>query len=230
MGARSSGVVEAIAPRFRHIHAALPCRELVVLRRGVIGDRRRRRVEAPRGFLRPAIQRDMRIVLAEQRQRPAVGEREGRRIEATDVQIGGMAEGAGFDSITEFVFAPSPVRGRRSQRVQDPQGRRRAEWNRRIELPLPHLTERLQLHGAAIHLSHARSRQDVPRRKKGPGKYQSFILSRRQDRRPRRQRGGQIDAFVDHGGDRQGVFGRRFRRRRRPRRLSAAGAAARRQS
>jgi hypothetical protein len=42
------------------------------------------------------------------------------------------------DGITEpFVFAPSPVRGRLPQRVQGPQGRRRAEWNRRIELPLP---------------------------------------------------------------------------------------------
>jgi hypothetical protein len=50
---------------------------------------------------------------------------------------GVIPEGAKMKQKTEpFVFAPSPVRGRRPQRVQDPQGRRRAEWNRCIELPL----------------------------------------------------------------------------------------------
>ena len=83
-------------------------------------------------------------------------------------------------------------------------------------------------HGRApIHLSHAGPDQDLAGRQEGAGEHPSLLLPRRQDRRARRQRLGQVDAAAHHGGHRQGIRRRGLHRRGRPRRLSPAGAAAR---
>ena len=66
-----------------------------------------------------------------------------------------------------------------------------------------------------------------PGQPQGPGEHPPVLLSRRQDRRARRQRLGQVDAAAHHGRHRQGVHRRGLGRRGRARRLSAAGAAAR---
>ena len=83
-------------------------------------------------------------------------------------------------------------------------------------------------HGRApVHLSHAGAFQDLARRQEGVGEHPSVVLPRRQDRRARRQRFGQIDAAAHHGRHRYGIRRRGLPRRGRPRRLSPAGAAAR---
>ncbi len=81
--------------------------------------------------------------------------------------------------------------------------------------------------GPSVHLSHAGSDQDLSGQPEGPGEHQPVLLPRRQDRRARRQRLGQVDAAADHGRHRQGIRRRGLGRRGRARRLPAAGAAAR---
>src|SRR5712691_9424414 len=81
--------------------------------------------------------------------------------------------------------------------------------------------------GPPIHLSHGRFVQDLSGQPQGLGEHQSVVLSRRQDRRARRQWLRQIDAAAHHGGARPGLFWRSLGSRGRPRRLSGAGAAAR---
>ena len=56
-------------------------------------------------------------------------------------------------------------------------------------------------HGRApVHLSHAGPRQDLAGRQEGSRERQPLLLPRRQDRRARRQRLGQVDASAHHGG------------------------------
>ena len=81
-----------------------------------------------------------------------------------------------------------------------------------------------------IHLSYAGSDQDLSGRQEGAGKHPFVLLPGRQDRRARRQRLRQIDAFAHHGRHRHRVHRRRLGRRGRPRRLPGAGAAARRET
>ena len=80
-------------------------------------------------------------------------------------------------------------------------------------------------HGRApVHLSYARSLQDLSGRQEGPRQRQPLLLPGRENRRARRQRLGQIDASAHHGRARHRVHRRRLRRRGRQGRLSAAGA------
>ena len=81
--------------------------------------------------------------------------------------------------------------------------------------------------GPAIHLPHAGSVEDLSGQPQGARKHQSVVLSRRQDRRARRQRLGQIDAAAHHGRARYRVHRRSLGGGRRPRRVPAAGAATR---
>src|SRR5580704_7572239 len=60
-------------------------------------------------------------------------------------------------------------------------------------------------YGPSIRLSYAGPVQDLSGRQKSPGEHSAVLLSRRQDRRARRQRLGQIDASSDHGRDRHGI-------------------------
>ena len=82
-------------------------------------------------------------------------------------------------------------------------------------------------HGPSVHLSHARSDQDLSGQPQGPGEHQPVVLSGRQDRRARRQRLGQVDPAAHHGRHRHRIRRRGLGRRGRARRLPAAGAAAR---
>ena len=87
---------------------------------------------------------------------------------------------------------------------------------------------RTSTHGRApVHLSHAGPFQDLARRQEGVGEHPSLLLPRRQDRRARRQRFGQVDAAAHHGRHRYRIRRRRLPRRGRSRRLPPAGAAAR---
>src|SRR5581483_6843797 len=58
---------------------------------------------------------------------------------------------------------------------------------------------------SSIHLPYAGSDQDLSSGEEGLGQHSPVLLSRRQDRRPRRQRLGQVDAVAHHGGYRQGL-------------------------
>ncbi len=96
---------------------------------------------------------------------------------------------------------------------------------RQLKIPLH---SRTFSHGRApVHLSHAGPQQDLARRQEGSGEHQPLLLSRRQDRRARRQRLGQVDAPAHHGRPRHRIRRRGLRRRGRQGRLPAAGAAAR---
>ncbi len=79
----------------------------------------------------------------------------------------------------------------------------------------------------SVHLPHARAHQGLARRQEGAGEHPPLLLPRRQDRRARRQRLGQVHAAQDHGRHGQGLERRGLGGRWRPRRLPAAGAAAR---
>ena len=77
---------------------------------------------------------------------------------------------------------------------------------------------------APIHLSHARSLQDLSGRQESPRQRQPLFLPGRENRRARRQWLGQVDADAHHGWARHRVHRRGLRRRGREGRLPAAGA------
>ncbi len=83
-------------------------------------------------------------------------------------------------------------------------------------------------YGRAVHFPDAGSVEDLSRRQEAVREHLAQLLPRRQDRRRRRQRLGQIDAHEDHGRHRRRVQRRGAARRGHQDGLPRAGAAARR--
>ena len=82
-------------------------------------------------------------------------------------------------------------------------------------------------YGCPVHLHHARPEALLPTRPRGPEGDQPLLLSRRQDRRHRWQRVGQVLPAQDHGGPGRRLHGRGPPHARLHRRLPVPGARAR---
>ena len=126
--------------------------------------------------------------------------------------------------------SPGRRRAQRSgacaQRHAQPSTWRRRGRSRIIAALFPPATDP-RAHGP-VHLHHESRREDRAPEARDPPRHLAQLLPRRQDRRARPERLGQVHAAPDHGGRRQGVRGRGPAAARHQDRLPRAGAAARR--
>ena len=112
------------------------------------------------------------------------------------------------------------------QRDTPPHTWRRRGRSRIIAALFPPATDP-RAHGP-VHLHHESRREDRAPEARDPPRHLAQLLPRRQDRRARPERLGQVHAAADHGGRRQGVRRRGPAAARHQDRLPRAGAAARR--